>query len=356
MTNDQIDQAVEIIRQRVNGIGVAEAEVTTPGSGANATIVVSVPGKKPERRRRADQPDRPAELPPGASQEGSGTVVAVRAARRRPPAAPRAGVEASTARRPEPLGVERPSRSPSPDGLQLGAAPEPSHTRGAATSAGSRRRGHAPASKQAADRPRAHALPGVHDAIDCTDPANRSGLPGRPRQLALVTCERDGSTKYLLEPAAVLGTDIDGASATINPHSISGEWVVNLDFDAEGTKAFADITKDLVDNPPPTNQFAIVLDGLVVSAPQRDQRRSSTATRRSPATSPRRRPRPREPAEVRRPAAGLRHRRGRSTISPTLGHRPAARGSARRRARPVPRGRSTRCSTTAASASSPSPR
>ena len=45
MTNALIDQAIDIIRQRVNGSGVAEAEITRQGSGSNATIVVSVPGK-----------------------------------------------------------------------------------------------------------------------------------------------------------------------------------------------------------------------------------------------------------------------------------------------------------------------
>ena len=44
ITNDAIDQAVEIISERVNGAGVAEAEVTAQGNGANAVIVVAVPG------------------------------------------------------------------------------------------------------------------------------------------------------------------------------------------------------------------------------------------------------------------------------------------------------------------------
>ena len=44
ITDAQLQQAVDIIRQRVNGLGVAEAEVTTQGSGANSAIVVSVPG------------------------------------------------------------------------------------------------------------------------------------------------------------------------------------------------------------------------------------------------------------------------------------------------------------------------
>lgn len=44
ITDAQLKQAVEIIRQRVNGMGVAEAEVTTEGSGNSAAIIVSVPG------------------------------------------------------------------------------------------------------------------------------------------------------------------------------------------------------------------------------------------------------------------------------------------------------------------------
>jgi len=40
---------VSIIRQRVDGIGVAEAEVTVQGSGDNAAIVVAVPDVSQER-------------------------------------------------------------------------------------------------------------------------------------------------------------------------------------------------------------------------------------------------------------------------------------------------------------------
>ncbi len=43
-----LQQAVEIIRQRVNGTGVSEAEVTTQG---NANIIVAMPGKVTERQK-----------------------------------------------------------------------------------------------------------------------------------------------------------------------------------------------------------------------------------------------------------------------------------------------------------------
>jgi len=45
VTPEAINQAVEIIRQRVNSLGVAESEVTAQGSSGNRQIVISVPGE-----------------------------------------------------------------------------------------------------------------------------------------------------------------------------------------------------------------------------------------------------------------------------------------------------------------------
>ena len=49
VTNEAIDQAVSIIRQRVNSLGVAESEVTAQGSGTNRQIVIAVPGNTGRR-------------------------------------------------------------------------------------------------------------------------------------------------------------------------------------------------------------------------------------------------------------------------------------------------------------------
>ena len=49
VTAAAIDQAVSIIRQRVNSLGVAESEVLSQGSGINRQIVISVPGESGER-------------------------------------------------------------------------------------------------------------------------------------------------------------------------------------------------------------------------------------------------------------------------------------------------------------------
>ena len=53
VTSEAIDQAVSIIRQRVNSLGVAESEVTAQGSGTNRQIVISVPGESGRRDRKS---------------------------------------------------------------------------------------------------------------------------------------------------------------------------------------------------------------------------------------------------------------------------------------------------------------
>ncbi|MCH9718532.1 MAG: hypothetical protein K0U60_01525, partial [Actinomycetia bacterium] len=49
ITEEQLQQSVEIIRQRVNGVGVAEADISIQGTGSDAVIVVSVPGVTQDR-------------------------------------------------------------------------------------------------------------------------------------------------------------------------------------------------------------------------------------------------------------------------------------------------------------------
>ena len=45
VTPEAINQAVAIIRQRVDSLGVAESEVSAQGTGTNRQIVISVPGQ-----------------------------------------------------------------------------------------------------------------------------------------------------------------------------------------------------------------------------------------------------------------------------------------------------------------------
>ncbi|MEY4061637.1 MAG: hypothetical protein RL602_268, partial [Actinomycetota bacterium] len=74
-------------------------------------------------------------------------------------------------------------------------------------------------------------------------------------------------SKYILAPAEVLGRQISSASAGLDTQAGSA-WFVSLEFDNEGTSAFGALTSRVTSLPEPTNQVAIVLDGLVVSAPR----------------------------------------------------------------------------------------
>jgi preprotein translocase subunit SecD len=199
VTSEAIDQAVSIIRQRVDSLGVVESEVTAQGSGTNRQIVISVPGDT--GRRVVDLVGQTAELRfRQVLASGSGIPTTADAA-----ATPAAGVSAE-------------------DNAKFAT-------------------------------------------LDCTKPENLQGNGADDAAAVLVTCDRAGGTKYILAPAEVLGRQISKASAGLDTQAGSA-WFVSLTFDNEGTSAFGALTARVTSLPEPTNQVAIVLDGLVVSSPR----------------------------------------------------------------------------------------
>jgi preprotein translocase subunit SecD len=261
VTDEALGQAVDIIRQRVNGLGVTEADVQTQGDN----IVVSVPGATNQeaveliastaqlRFRPVLQVGPPAPVPtpspsPTGSASPSGTASPSPTSTGEtsaPPdqnrAVPRALAKQGTTATPEPSSPE-----PSPTG-----SPTPTET--------------APVVPPA---PSADVPPAVlreYERIDCTKARNRQGGGNKPTDEPIVACDRDGNSKYLLGPTAVEGTRIDDAQAGLRQNSV--EWIVTLDFDGKGSAEFREVTTGLVGKPPPQNQFAIVLDNVVVSAP-----------------------------------------------------------------------------------------
>jgi preprotein translocase subunit SecD len=199
ITKEAIDQAVAIIRQRVNSLGVAESEVAAQGSGTSRQIVISVPGDT--GRRVVDLVGQTAEL------------------RFRQVLATGAGASS----------VADPAATP-----VAGVTPE---------------------------------INAQFAAFDCTVAENRQGTGTDLPSQTLVACDRAGLTKYILGPADVLGRQISTASAGLDTQAGSA-WFVSLTFNSEGTAAFAAVTSRVTSLPEPNNQLAIVLDGLVVSAPR----------------------------------------------------------------------------------------
>ncbi|MFB2556006.1 protein translocase subunit SecD [Herbiconiux liangxiaofengii] len=212
---EQLDQAVSIIRQRVDASGVSEAEVTTQG-GQN--VIVSIPGQPDEatlnRIEASAKLDFRAVLLAGVSSPSASTS---------------------------------PSASPDPS---LSTTPTATPTNG---------------SDLAYVTP---ALQAQYDSFDCSsDAAEDAGQA--PADQPLVTCD-DNGVKYLLGPVEIEGADIADASAgvaTTQQGASTGQWVVDISFNDAGTQKFADVTTRLFGLTGVQNQFAIVLDGKVITAP-----------------------------------------------------------------------------------------
>ena len=199
VTTAAIDQAVAIIRNRVNSLGVAESEVAAQGSGANRQIVISVPG---------DTGRRIVELVGNTAELRFRQVLA-------------------------------------------------ESTSGAAAGGGA-------ATPVAGVSPEINA---AYAAIDCTTAAARQNLGGDTPEQTIVTCARNSATKYILGPAEVIGRQVAKASSGLDTQA-GNVWTVLLTFDNEGTKAFGALTQRVTSLAAPQNQVAIVLDGVVVSAPR----------------------------------------------------------------------------------------
>lgn len=262
-----MDTAVEIMERRVNGLGVSESEVQTQG---DANIIVNIP-KGTNSKEARDQVGTTAKLyfRPVLTTEISGGAAT-------PTPTPSASSSASGDSTDKATSSASPSGSTSPspnsttqgravtDALEADPTPSTSASSSASPSASS-----SPSGDQASS-----ALEAQYAALDCTKEAVRAkaGDGVKPTE-PTVACGQNSQgqwQKYILGPAEVDGTDVDKAQAVWNAQNAAG-WTVTMDFTDAGGKKFAKITGKLAANQPPQNQFAIVLDGEVVSDPSVSQ-------------------------------------------------------------------------------------
>ncbi|MGH8834055.1 MAG: protein translocase subunit SecD [Actinomycetes bacterium] len=269
VSSSALNQALDIIRARVNGKGVAEAEVVKQG---NNNIVVSIPGSVEDtegigttallrfRPVLQSQPAGPAVQPtPNPSGSPSGSPSAQPNGSVSPSASPSAtdgatnsGRVMSDALRQDQSPSSTPTSSASPSGSPT-ASPSGSP---------------APGTEQPGGTELTPAVQRAFEQLDCSNQANRTGRGVvEPADQLLLACDQDGTFKYILGPTAVEGTHITSANAGLPASGGVGQWQVNLTFDDTGTRQFADITTTASAAQPPQNQVAIVLDGVVVSAP-----------------------------------------------------------------------------------------
>ncbi len=262
-SEQSMDQAVEIIRNRVDAVGATEAEVSVQGQD---NIVVQVPGVGEEELIQLVGQTAELRFRPVLSiaQGGSPTPAPT------DPAATPAPTEPAT-----PEASPSPSPSVAPSGRVAGQA-----LTGAAASTPAPTESPSP-SPSATDAP-TPAPTAVQPEGDGSGTATQEQLaalesfdcsqlapgtvddPNKP----LITCDDTGTTRYLLDSADVVGTNITDAFAGIPQGRV--DWVVTLEFDGEGADKFEQSTERLSQQAFPQNSFAIVLDGRVVSAPTVD--------------------------------------------------------------------------------------
>jgi preprotein translocase subunit SecD len=281
-SKSSLEQARQIIESRVNGMGVAEAQVVTEG---NENIVISEPGKSNDQLKEV-----------GAAAQLRFRKVINRTA-------DTGGVTATPSA----------SATPTPSGS---ASPKPSTTASAKTSA-------TPTSTKASGAGGGEAVPtgatawAAASALQAVANTSTDAALGQalkpfgtltPKEVAVlpvnvqfdvpdITCKQlndrpaasivdekkqavacDTSTKYLLDVAKVLGTDVSNANSTINPQN--NQRTVTLSFTGGGQQKWTDLTKEAYNNNKDpkcdatnavdTNSrcfVAVVLDNSIISAP-----------------------------------------------------------------------------------------
>ncbi|MGZ4171836.1 MAG: protein translocase subunit SecD [Solirubrobacteraceae bacterium] len=287
-----VDKAVDIIRQRVNALGVSSAEVKRVGDkievavpGKGRAEVLSLVGTTAELQfrevvTRADATPSPAPTPtptpspsgspkPSASStpsatSGATTTAPATSSAPSPSTSPKAlaplalggatGTTAKLAAFHRPLAATTSAATPAATASAAPTAsakttPTPSGT--AAPTAGAAAPGQPPASviKQ-------------FQELDCaTYHPDGNGPPDQ----YVVACDKEQPVKYLLAPARVIGTDVKSASATVRqgPNgTVTGDWIVQVQFTGSGQGKFTKLTQDTVGK-----QVAVELDGVVQSAP-----------------------------------------------------------------------------------------
>ncbi|WP_407342186.1 SecDF P1 head subdomain-containing protein [Pengzhenrongella phosphoraccumulans] len=127
--------------------------------------------------------------------------------------------------------------------------------------------GDTPAAKGAPDSPSDLAYYATADVLaayaqlDCTLATSRT-VKHAATDSALVACDATGTEKYILGPVEVPGTTM-GVPLPQDPQAQS----VRLQFATAGTAAFGEMTARIQGLTSPQNRVAMVLDGVVITAP-----------------------------------------------------------------------------------------
>ena len=259
VSTEQLNQARDIIVQRVDAGGVSGAEVTTQG---DRNIVVSIPEIPTQEVRDAISKSSQLQFRP---------VLAVAAGAPQPVATPSPSGTATGS--PSPSASTTPttasSASPTnnsavPDALM---APTPSPSASASPSAATTGATPTGPTDLAWITPE---IQQAFDKLDCSDPKALDEIVDDPTK-PLVTCGDDDGAKYILGPVAVSGDKISDATSGYQSNqqgNVTSEVEIALTLNGDGAKQYADISRKMVALPEPQNQLAATLDSRVIVAPR----------------------------------------------------------------------------------------
>ena len=241
-----LELARTIIQQRVDGYGVGESEITTSG---DKQIIVSVPNVQKDDLLRlvgktAQLYFRKVYSAEAAESATTPTTTATPAPSATVSSRPSASVSAA----PSPSTTGSTNKRPLPSLPTPVPSPRPTVPSGTTT-------------------PLAELLkwtPSDRDNTDFTNFKCGDPFPNVSDQ-ALITCDESKTYKYLLGPALIPGNMVTRAQAAVPQNSVA--YVVELQFNSQGGADFQTVTAHLASQTSPQNQFGIVLDGVVISAP-----------------------------------------------------------------------------------------
>lgn len=261
--DDQLNQAVEIIRQRVDGTGVAEAEIAVQGA---ENVVVGMPGVPDEQTRELIQASAAMEFR-SVLEVRRDPVLAQQAELRTILESPELDDEQRAVVEEQ---LEALSEDEEEEQLEEDAPSSPAEahaelleTLGAQM---------APDDFAEIEDDLTEELAAEFLDYECRADLTIEDREAQDPELPLVTCNPDTGEIYILGPVDVDGDYIDDASwgTEQGPTGMAtGNYQTVIHFDSTGTELFRAASTRLYGYPEgsPQNRFAIVLDGHVIVAP-----------------------------------------------------------------------------------------
>ena len=256
---NSLQLAKSIIQSRVDSLGVGESEVTTSGDNQ---IIVTVPNVQQDELVRlvgqtavlrfravyaAEQVQPPEPAPTATSEPTQGATAQPTG---EPTAAPSQTAEAPSG---------EPSAQPSGTGNNMPLPALPTAPPVPLDKACVPADGTGTPPDKALEWQPTEACQAAFAEFTCETKVTEVPDQG------MFACNQEKNEKYLLGPTLIEGNQLTKAVAGIPQNNVN--WVVNLEFNSEGAAAFEQATREISQKSEPQNRFAIVLDGVSISAP-----------------------------------------------------------------------------------------